>query len=438
MPGPETEYSGKITVLDGAKYPSPLISFGEEFVGDSERILQNLNPGLLSLNIGSGSVPLSFELAGPRETVHFLPQSTRAAVVTCGGLCPGLNNILRALVLELHHRYGVSSILGVRHGLQGFISGYGHHVQELTPSFVERILDLGGSVLGSSRGPQDFERITDWLEAEKINLLFMVGGDGTLTAAHHLSRAIRKRGLDLVLVGIPKTIDNDIPHIDRSFGFDTAVEEAARVIRSAHTEAVAYPGGIGLIKLMGRHSGFIAATAALAQQDANFVLVPEVPFELGGAEGLLSALEKRLEMRGHALIVVAEGAGQDFCGGRLEKDLSGNRKLGDIGLFLKEKIAAYFAEKGIFISMKYFDPGYMIRSLPANANDAVFCSFLARNAVHAAMAGKTEMLVGYVNGHFVHLPLELCAGQRKHLDPRGRLWRAVLEATGQGVLASPH
>ncbi|MDL2286514.1 ATP-dependent 6-phosphofructokinase [Desulfococcaceae bacterium OttesenSCG-928-F15] len=433
---PEAKDFGNISHLSGPKFPSPLKAFGEEFVSDSDRILKSPNTDLFRFSPEKDSFPPSFELAGPRDTNHFTPKSTRVAVVTCGGLCPGLNNILRALVLELHHRYGVRSIQGIRFGLQGFIPEYGHFVQELTPSFVERILDMGGSVLGSSRGPQDFERITDWLEENKINLLFMVGGDGTLTAAHLLCRAIRKRNLDLALVGIPKTIDNDIPNIDRSFGFDTAVEEAARVIRCAHTEAVAYPNGIGLIKLMGRHSGFIAATAALAQQDANFVLVPEAPFDLEGEGGLLSALKTRLEMRGHALIVVAEGAGQNYCGGQNERDLSGNRKLSDIGLFLKDRIGGYFSEKNIAVSMKYFDPGYMIRSLPANANDAVFCSFLARNAVHAAMAGKTEMLVGYLNGHFIHLPLSLCAGQRKHLDPRGRLWRAVLEATGQGALRS--
>lgn len=305
----------------------------------------------------------------------------------------------------------------------------------LTPPVVERILDMGGTILGSSRGPQDFSRICDWLEAMDIQQLFMIGGDGTLTAAHLLARTAGERGLDLAVVGIPKTIDNDIALIDRSFGFDTAVEEATRAIRSAHTEAVGYPGGVGMIRLMGRHSGFIAATAALAQQDANFVLIPEVPFELDGEGGLLAALERRLENRGHAVIVVAEGAGQELLGKESRgRDASGNLLMKDIGLFLKGRIEAYFRQKGRDIAMKYIDPSYMIRSLPANANDSVFCSFLARNAVHAAMAGKTDMLVGYVHGCFVHLPLALCAGRRRCVDPGGSLWQAVLETTGQGAL----
>ncbi|MDH3838917.1 MAG: 6-phosphofructokinase, partial [Desulfobacteraceae bacterium] len=237
------------------------------------------------------------------------------------------------------------------------------------------------------------------------------------------------------VVGIPKTIDNDIHLVSRSFGFDTAVDVATQAIRSAHNEAAAYPNGIGLIKLMGRNSGFIAATAALAQQDVNFVLVPEVDFDLEGPNGLFANLEKRLDQRGHAVIVVAEGAGQKFFeNNTTQRDESGNIRLKDIGFFLKDAIVSYFHAKGIDVSLKYIDPSYMIRSLPANANDNVFCSFLGRDAVHAGMAGKTKLLVGSWNNHFVHIPMSASAGKRKKMGSKGKLWLSVLGSTGQGSL----
>jgi 6-phosphofructokinase 1 len=268
-----------------------------------------------------------------------------------------------------------------------------------------------------------------------IGILFMIGGGGTLQAATHLADTVLQRGLRTSIVGVPKTIDNDIYMVSRSFGFDTAVEVSTRAIVSASNEAEGYPNGIGLIKLMGRHSGFIAATATLAQQDVNFVLIPEVDFDLTGPQGLLHTLEMRLADRGHAVIVVAEGAGQKFFEGQpKELDLSGNVKLKDIGLFLKEKILAHFTERSTQVSIKYIDPSYMIRSLPANANDRVFCNFLGRNAVHAGMAGKTDLLIGNCNNHFVHVPMKLLAGKRKHVDPKGMLWRSALEATGQPSL----
>ena len=306
---------------------------------------------------------------------------------------------------------------------------------ELNPAAVANILEMGGSILGSSRGPQPIDEIVDCLERMNIGILFMIGGDGTLVAATKISDAISQRGLKISVVGIPKTIDNDIHMVSRSFGFDTAVDVATQAIRGAHNEALGYPNGIGLIKLMGRYSGFIAATAALAQQDVNFVLIPEVDFDLEGSNGLLNALEDRLKDRGHLVMVVAEGAGQKFFEGQeTARDESGNIRLKDIGFFLKEAIKSFFDTKNIDISLKYIDPSYMIRSLPANANDHVFCNFLGRDAVHAGMAGKTKLLIGRWNNHFVHLPMSACAGKRKQVSPSGKLWLNVLDATGQGSL----
>ncbi len=392
---------------------------------------------MLAPYLSAGQAPPAFEAAGPRREIYFDPSKLRCALVTCGGLCPGLNNIIRSVVMELYYGYGVNTIYGIRYGLQGFIAEYGHDVVDLAPDTTADIHQMGGSMLGSSRGPQSMDAIVDCLERMNIGVLFVIGGDGTMMAATKISDTIDGRGLKISVVGIPKTIDNDIYLISQSFGFDTAVDVATHAIRAAHNEAEGYPNGVGLIKLMGRHSGFIAATAALAQQDVNFVLIPEVDFDLDGPAGLLAAVEQRLADRGHAVIVVAEGAGQKFFdtqAGDTGTDASGNVKLSDIGAYLRERLKSYYQQRRTDISIKYIDPSYMIRSLPANANDHVFCNFLGRDAVHAAMAGKTRLIVGYLHNHFVHIPMAASVGKRKHVDPHGRLWRSVLEATGQPLL----
>jgi 6-phosphofructokinase 1 len=429
-----------IPTLGEAKISSPIKKRNgdkrlKSFISDDDRILVNLKLSDISSMIKKGEDPPCFEMAGPSEKIYFDPSKLKCALVTCGGLCPGLNDIIRSIVLELYHGYGVRSIFGIRYGLQGFIPEFGHDVIDLTPDFVRNILGMGGSTLGSSRGPQAIDEIVDSLERMNIGILFMIGGDGTLMAATKIADAITERGLKISVVGIPKTIDNDIHMVSRSFGFDTAVDVATTAIKAAHNEAQGYPNGIGLIKLMGRHSGFIAATATLAQQDVNFVLIPEIDIDLDGKNGLLQAIESRLALRKHAVIVVAEGAGQSFLEGMDdERDASGNIKLKDIGLFLKNKIKSYFKEINIDVSLKYIDPSYIIRSLPANANDSVFCGFLGRDAVHAGMAGKTKLIVSHWNNSFVYVPMALSAGKRKRVLANGKLWRTVLDATGQGLL----
>ena len=432
----------KIPVLGEPKIPSPLNknirgSDLKNFINDADKIIVDVYANNLTRLYREGKTPPAFEQSGPREKIFFDPSKLKCALVTCGGLCPGLNDIIRSIVLGLYHGYGVKNIYGIKYGFQGFIPKYGHDVVDLTPGFVGDILNMGGSVLGSSRGPQDINEIVDCLERMGIGILFAIGGDGTLNAASKIADRITERKLKISVVGVPKTIDNDIIFISKSFGFDTAVDIATMAIKSAHNEAEGYPNGIGLIKLMGRHSGFIAATATLAQQDVNFVLVPEVDFDLEGPNGLLSSLENRLLKRKHAVIVVAEGAGQKFFNlkdNKQEHDESGNIRFGDIGQFLKNEITSYFNAKHIEITLKYIDPSYMIRSLPANPNDSVFCGFLGRNAVHAGMAGKTRLMVSNWNKHFVHIPLALTVGMRKNIVRHGRLWRTVLEATGQGSM----
>lgn len=375
-----------------------------------------------------------FELAGPREKIYFDPSKSRAGIVTCGGLCPGLNDVVRSIVLGLWRNYGVRRIYGFRYGYQGFIADYGYEPLELSPEEVDGWQDIGGTLLGSSRGPQDSGAIVDCLEHMAINMLFVIGGDGTMRGALAVAKEVEKRGLKIAVVGVPKTIDNDIVTIDESFGFQTAVNTARDVLRCAHVESKGSPNGIGLVKLMGRDSGFIACRSALAMSDVNFVLIPEQPFKLEGERGFLPVLLERVKRRRHAVIAVAEGAGQDLMQGKLGTDPSGNQIYGDIGIFLKDKIAEYFKENNTDATVKYIDPSYIIRSVPANAQDSVYCLSLGHHVVHAAMTGCTEMIVGSVKGSLCHIPMEVIAGKRKRIDLYGPLWRLVIENTGQPVV----
>ena len=377
------------------------------------------------------SPELSFEKAGPREMIFFNPSHTRAAIVTCGGLCPGLNNVIRSAFHELYHNYGVKEVLGIRYGYQGLNSAVNLPPMMLTPDIVEDIHMEGGTVLGSSRGDQPPAAMVDFLEKNRIDILFCVGGDGTQRGAHAIVEEVRKRGLPIAVVGIPKTIDNDIMYVRSTFGFVTAVDRAREVLICAHSEAHSYPNGIGLVRLMGRDSGFITAMATLASQEVNFTLIPEVPFKLDGERGFLHALKNRILNRGHALIAVAEGAGQDLlAGGATATDASGNVLHKDIGLFLKDRIAGFFKEQGIPINLKYIDPSYMIRSVPANSEDSILCDQYARHAVHAAMAGKTDMLVGLWS-MFMHVPIAMATSARRQVLPGSFLWHSVISSTGQ-------
>lgn len=375
-----------------------------------------------------------FEQAGPRKHLFFEPKQTCAAIVTCGGLCPGLNNVIRSVTRELFRGYGVSSVLGIRGGYRGLDPSLGKPPIELTEDAVEDIHKEGGTLLGTSRGPVDIKRAVDFLISRRVNILFTVGGDGTQRGGNALFEEARARGHALSVVGIPKTIDNDVRFVSRSFGFGTAVDEAVHIINSAHTEARSVDNGVAVVKLMGRHAGFIAAAATVASQDVNFCLVPEVPFTLQGERGLFAALERRLSRKGHAVVVVAEGAGQHLLAANSageNRDESGNAKLADIGHFLRDQLNAHFKAREIEMTLRYFDPSYQIRGRPANSEDAVLCDRLGRHAVHAAMAGKTGLVVSFLNGHFVHVPIGLIAEGSKRLDLDGELYRAVLSSTSQ-------
>jgi 6-phosphofructokinase 1 len=373
-----------------------------------------------------------FESAGPRKRLYFEPSAARAAIVTCGGLCPGLNNVIRSLTRELVRGYGVRSVVGIRDGYRGLDPQRGKPPVELTEAFVEDIHKDGGTALGTSRGPVDMGIAVDFLIDRQINILFTVGGDGTQRGGYELYREAQRRGHPLSVVGIPKTVDNDVAFVARSFGYLTAVQEAAAVLHRAHTEARSVENGIAVVKLMGRHAGFIAAGATVASQDVNFCLIPEVPFALEGQNGLLEALRARILKKAHAVVVIAEGAGQEFLrGADGERDASGNVRLQDIGSFLRGRIETYFESVKIPVVMRYIDPSYIIRSSPANSEDSILCDLFARNAAHAAMAGKTGLVIGYLHDKFIHVPIELLTSRKKQVEPEGFIWSAILSATGQ-------
>jgi 6-phosphofructokinase 1 len=414
-----------VTALGEARFPSPY----SRTVGDDLRV-----PHHIVRKVGAPAAPddLDFELAGPRARLFFDPKHTRAAIVTCGGLCPGLNNVIRSVFLELHHTYGVKEVLGFRDGYGGLDPAHSRGPIAITPDFVDDIHKEGGTVLNTSRGPVDTAVAVTNLIKLGVNILFTVGGDGTQRGANELFQEARRRGHPLAVVGIPKTIDNDVAFVARTFGYLTAIEEACKVIDGAHTEAHSVENGISIVKLMGRHAGFIAAGATVASQDVNFCLVPEIPFALDGEHGFLAALKRRVLKRAHAVVVVAEGAGQDLlAAAAATHDASGNVKLGDFGPFLRDRIAAFFKAENIPVTLRYIDPSYIIRSVPADSEDAILCDLFARNAVHAAMAGKTGLVIGYLHDQFIHVPIELLAKQKKRLEPRSWAWHAVLAATGQ-------
>ncbi|MBC7963937.1 MAG: ATP-dependent 6-phosphofructokinase, partial [Steroidobacteraceae bacterium] len=412
--------------LGECRFPSPMRD--GRFTGNGERLLYHSRYEELQPFIAAGLEPPTLELAGPRERIYFDPAAIACGIVTCGGLCPGTNDVIRAVTLSLYHHYGVRRIYGFRYGYEGLVKRFGHPPLVLNPEVVSQISEMGGTILASSRGPQEPAEIVDYLEELGVSILFAIGGDGTLKGAGKIAEEAARRGRTISVIGIPKTIDNDISFIQSTFGFETAVAEAHRAIYAAHAEATGARNGIGLVKLMGRDSGFIAAYSTLVNSQVNYCLVPEATFTFGG---LMRNLEERLAQRGHALIVVAEGAGQELLAATAEHDASGNIKLGDIGTYLRDAIREHFVGTGLEINLKYIDPSYIIRSQPANPHDSALCLLLGHNAVHAGMSGRTNMVVGVWNHQYTHVPIALATRQRKKIDTEGWLWNSMLASTGQ-------
>lgn len=420
----------KVQQLGEPSHPNP--SNQEEFVSEGERIAFSSQVKNLQNQFKNCKELPSFEKAGARKTLFHNPKKTKAAIITCGGLCPGLNNVIKGLVNVLEKGYKVREIYGIRYGYKGLAKCSNIEPIQLNSESVDQIHKQGGTILGSSRGNQDPEEMVDVLQEKGINLLFCIGGDGTLKGAKAIADAANNREAPIGIVGIPKTIDNDLGFVEKTFGFETSVEIASEIISCAHNEAEGAENGIGIVKLMGRDSGFIAATASLANSVVDFCLIPELPFHLHGPDGLCIAVRNSLKLHRHTVIVVAEGAGQDlFKNTKQRIDQSGNILKDDIGEYLKSELSNYFQKDGTAISIKYLDPSYHIRSVTANASDAVFCNLLAEYAVHAGMAGKTNLAIGYWNNFFTHVPIALATEERRMVSLNGALWRGVLSTTQQ-------
>lgn len=418
-----------IEILGESKFASPLNLEKEciHFVSDEHKLLYEIRYNQSHSNNFAEYGLL--ERAGPRENIYFSPHNVRAGILTCGGLCPGLNDVIRSAVRTLWHDYGVKNITGIRYGYQGLLGNVPDNIEttiRLTPEIVDNIHRIGGSMLGSSRGGgPETEKLVDSLEQMNINVLIVIGGDGTQKGAIKISTEAQKRNYRLSVIGVPKTVDNDLNFVDLSFGFRTAVAKAVDVIHAAHQEAISAINGIGLVKVMGRDSGFIAAHTALASHDTNFCLIPEVKFDLNGPKGFLKKLEERMVSRGHAVVLVSEGAGQELVPS-IGADKSGNKKLGDIGIFLRNKITDYFSKINIETNLKYIDPSYIVRSTLADASDSIYCSRLGSHAVHAAMSGRNKMVVSNINNKFVYVPMSYVTEFRRKLDPSSSLWRDVV------------
>jgi 6-phosphofructokinase 1 len=435
----ETELDFSIEELGPRNIQSPITmskkrgDFIANYVSDNDFVR-------IDSNVNLGEQPpvdrsMVLEKAGPREMIYFMPEHVHAGIVTCGGLCPGINDVIRSIVRCLWYHYRVRRITGISYGYKGFLPEYSYKTKELTLDFVDDIHKIGGTVLGTSRGGgKEVTKIVDAMEQLNLNILFTIGGDGTQRGSLDIANEINRRHLKIACVGIPKTVDNDFSFLQRSFGFDTAVSRAVEAVASAHMEAQSQPNGIGLVKVMGRESGFIAAHTALASHEANFVLIPEVPFDLTGKNGFFEHLERRLRRRKHAVIVVAEGALQDMLAKNTGTDASGNLIMVDVGQYLKQKIVEHFKQLDMEITLKYIDPSYQVRSSVAVPVDSIYCDRLGNAAVHAAMAGKTKVVIGLVNNEFVHLPIEAVVSRRSHVDPESSLWRDTLDATHQPIL----
>jgi 6-phosphofructokinase 1 len=403
-----------------------------QFLSDDDRYMM-YDPQVYGMDLSGKHAlslsPFRMRMAQAAEHLHFDNKETTVGIVTCGGLCPGLNDVTRGLTYMCHRTYKVKRVIGFRYGFWGLSAEGRDTAIELDPRRVRSVHNRGGTFLGSSRGPQSAIEMVDTLVQFNVNILFTIGGDGTQRGASKIVEEIQKRKLDIAVMGIPKTIDNDLGFSHRTFGYQTAVEHAAHAIRAAYSEAASHPYGVGIVKVMGRHSGFIAAEATIASQDANLCLIPENKLT---QEAFFELVESRFRQADTLVICVAEGFGQEWVEtGDLGKDASGNKKLADIGTYMRDLMTAWMKKhpKAHVGTVKLIDPSYMIRAVPANTSDASFCVNLATLAVHEAMRGTTNALIVNWYRNFIVIPIKLAVSLRKVVALNGELWRQVREVT---------
>jgi 6-phosphofructokinase 1 len=425
-----TQRDFEVRRLPNAPFNTPIAD--REFLSDDQKYIM-YDPIVHGVDLSGRHAmslsPFRMLLAQASEHLHFDPKQTTVGVVTCGGLCPGLNDVVRGITYMCRRSYDVKRVVGFRYGYWGLSAAGRDTAIDLDTNRVHTIHRRGGTFLGSSRGPQDPKEMVDTLQQLGVNILFTIGGDGTQRGASKIVEEVTKRKLNIAVVGIPKTIDNDLSFSHRTFGYITAVEHATLAIRAAYAEAGSHPFGVGIVKVMGRHSGFIAAEAAIASQLANICLIPE---NVVTKETFFNLLECRFRTNDCVVICVAEGFGQDWmdtkdCG----TDASGNKKLGDIGTYMRDLVTSWMKKHPTanIGTVKLIDPSYMIRAVPANTSDASFCVHLATLAVHEAFRGTTDAIIVNWYRNFTVIPIKLATSLRKVVDLHGDLWRQVREVT---------
>lgn len=333
--------------------------------------------------------------------------SKRIGILTGGGDCSGLNAVLRAVV----RRAAVDdvAVLGIREGWRGLVEG---NLEPLTRSSVTGILPRGGTILGTSRfnpfeHPTSLDRIRQHWNDYGLEALIVVGGEGSLSAARDLWRDHR-----YPLVGIPKTIDNDLNGTDFTFGFDTAVHVVMDAVDRLHSTAESHHR-VMVVEVMGRHTGWIAAYGGIAG-GADVVLVPEHPFRLSRVCELI----KQREAQGHAfsIIVVAEdahpAAEEDFLTDAAHQEIYRHTSLGGIGNILAREI-----ERCTEIETRFTNLGYVQRGGSPTAFDRVLATRFGIKAYEMVLAGEWGRMASLRGSHVTSVPLEEAVGNLKRLDP---------------------
>lgn len=333
----------------------------------------------------------------------------RLAILTGGGDCPGINAVIRAVTKKAILKYGME-VIGILDGYEGLIH---NKYRELNFDDVSGILTLGGTILGTTNKANPFHyavqdgsslrfenRSADILkniEALKIEGLVCVGGDGTLWISHQLHQ------LGVPLVGVPKTIDNDVRGTDISFGFDSAITIATEGIDRIHTTAQSHHR-IMLVEVMGRKAGWIALYAGIAG-GGDVILIPEIPYRL---EKIVACINKRREQgRLFSIIVVAEGAmpsGGEATIKRIVPDSAEQIRLGGISLILGTQL-----EKLMGLETRSVVMGHLQRGGAPTPFDRILATRLGSKAVDLIKDKHYGQMVSVAGDHLTEIPLELVA-----------------------------
>jgi 6-phosphofructokinase 1 len=447
---------------------------------------------------------LTFAEAGPRNMLRFPghhKKLLKVGVLVSGGIAPGINAVISGIVQRhvLYHTPQITDlrvpgktprsytlqVFGFRNGFAGLLAGDDVTVlydsdspDEKLRAHLRRIANRGGSEIGTSRyddllstadpdkREKDLDQVAENLANRHFDILYVIGGDGSMRAAHATWKRSRDNGKSLSVIGVPKTMDNDILWVWQSFGFLSAVEKAREALQQLHTEATSNPR-LCVVQLFGSDSGFVVSHAALASGVCDAALIPEVPFTMKKlADYITERLSKRFRpgaggQSPYGMIVMAETAvpqdAEDYLSDP-EVDLDENEKaaiqafvskgcrvhgqtpdelrtggLKVVSRVLQKRIRemkvddAYWADFRVFTN----EPRHLLRAIPPSASDVAFGQRLGVLAVDNAMAGYTDFMISQWMTEYVLVPLDLVVLGRKRVPPNGIFWKSVVASTGQ-------